>query len=174
MITDGFGHTAHTERNRHRKTQLLTFLKFIHLVKHLRRAWSIFWKTSLLSDLIVKGVRPWVIDAALECAATATKCFHSALQCVFRKLLKNIKMVVFIFSESELLITDWKIVSSNPYLSIFPSKIPLFLSKFLAGALWKYLVRLTLLLKFCNSSNQLGSKHYSLSQTHLVSSLVRT
>ena len=90
---------------------------------------------NLLSDLIVKGVRPWVIDAALECAATATKCFHSALQCVFRKLLKNIKMVVFIFSESELLITDWKIVSSNPYLSIFPSKIPLFLSKFLAGAL---------------------------------------
>ena len=164
----------------------------------MRRAWSIFWKTitkwhinipylltlelqstaqlrcNLLSNLIVKGVRPWVIDAALECAATATKCFHSALQCVFRKLLKNIKMVVFIFSESELLITDWKIVSSNPYLSIFLSKIPLFLSKFLAGALWKYLVRLTLLLKFCNSSNQLGSKHYSLSQTHLVSSLVRT
>ena len=94
-------------------------------------------------------------------------------QCVFRKLLVNIEMMVFIFSESELLITEWKIMSSNPYLSIFPNKVPSFLKKFL-GALSKYLVRLKLLQKLCNSSNQLGSKHHSLSETHLVSSLACT
>ena len=94
-------------------------------------------------------------------------------QCVFRKLLIDIEMMVFIFSESELLITEWKIMSSNPYLSIFPNKVPSFLKKFL-GALSKYLVRLKLLQKLCNSSNQLGSKHHSLSETHLVSSLACT
>ena len=35
-------------------------------------------KHNLLNDLIVKGVRPWVITAALKCAATATKYYHNA------------------------------------------------------------------------------------------------
>ena len=134
----------------------------------MRRAWSIFWKTitkwhinipylltlelqsatqlrrNLLSDLIVKGVRPWVIAAALKCAATATKYFYSEPSVCPLKTTQNIEIMVFVFSESYLLITDWQFASSNPHLFIFPNKVLLFLSKFL-GALWKYLLRLKLL-----------------------------
>ena len=163
----------------------------------MRRAWSIFWKTitkwhinipylltlelqsatqlrrNLLSDLIVKGVRPWVIAAALKCAATATKYFHSEPSvCPLKTTQKywnyGLRILRVWPLNHRLAVRKFKstfIHFSQQSFSIL-SKFP--------GALWKYLVRLKLHQKVCDSSDRLGGKHHSLSHNHLVFSMVCT